>query len=525
MAEISGLTVGVVSLGIQVCKGLISYYTQFRNAGEDIKDVVISIEGLQATLKTLELVKTRTVDPNNAISKQAEKAMKDCNDGLNRLDTMRRKCLDIKLAGNLQDKIKHAKNRLFWPFRKDTLNDIQNVVDRLQENLQLAVQLLGIDIEDQHHRELSNLIVTKSDGIDNHLGNQDAVIQGIHTDISNLHISQKQQSASAALQYQSHTSMLSSHTASLQGIQGGVSGLSVSLQDHEASMNLQLATQNSLLVSQTANLKDAIDVLIKSNQTQQSLLVRQLDAGLDTLRQDIRDQLRGPPQIQPISQEEILNSFSNQCSPFQRRLRTYNNAITGLPKTNGTTCTCLIRGQRTWSRRRGWIFSTISRSFYSHAPECLQFSHSDFSVEIEKEFKVLSWWCLSIGFSKSREVGKMKMYPSISFRSMVSRDSPSFQPFIEAENWIYDEFWGYRSKSEMIDLFSNLVKSVRQSIEEGKARPTDTLPDGSTLMHSAIELTFPLRSHLHHDQDVFDDFLISLIGLGVPTNEADDDGR
>jgi hypothetical protein len=54
MADVLGLVVGVVSLGIQVSQGLISYYRDFRGQEEEISGLSTRLETLKKTLLVLE---------------------------------------------------------------------------------------------------------------------------------------------------------------------------------------------------------------------------------------------------------------------------------------------------------------------------------------------------------------------------------------------------------------------------------------------------------------------------------------
>jgi hypothetical protein len=147
MADLAGAVVGITSLGIQVCEHLIRYYTDFRSFDDDIDAVVKRIEGLKANLKVLELIKHRVAlptDPNDVVLKQARETSDACEQGLRKLDVMLRRCGQTHIAGNWQDKVKLVRKKLYWPFKKDTLMELQDTVDRLQENLHLAVQMLGM---------------------------------------------------------------------------------------------------------------------------------------------------------------------------------------------------------------------------------------------------------------------------------------------------------------------------------------------------------------------------------------------
>jgi hypothetical protein len=51
--SVAGSAVGVASLGIRVCQGLISYYQDWKSQDDDIKAAVRSLEDLEQTLELL----------------------------------------------------------------------------------------------------------------------------------------------------------------------------------------------------------------------------------------------------------------------------------------------------------------------------------------------------------------------------------------------------------------------------------------------------------------------------------------
>lgn len=51
--SVAGSALGVVSVGIQVCQGLLSYYNAWRSYNSQISHCYNTIEGLNATLENL----------------------------------------------------------------------------------------------------------------------------------------------------------------------------------------------------------------------------------------------------------------------------------------------------------------------------------------------------------------------------------------------------------------------------------------------------------------------------------------
>lgn len=52
--SLAGTAIGVVSLGLSVCQGLISYYSTFRDCPRDAANMLEKLEGLKDVLEVLE---------------------------------------------------------------------------------------------------------------------------------------------------------------------------------------------------------------------------------------------------------------------------------------------------------------------------------------------------------------------------------------------------------------------------------------------------------------------------------------
>ena len=57
--SIAGTAVGITSLDIQTCQGLIKYYVQFRGYHEDIDVVITHLEIVETILKALDAVQKK----------------------------------------------------------------------------------------------------------------------------------------------------------------------------------------------------------------------------------------------------------------------------------------------------------------------------------------------------------------------------------------------------------------------------------------------------------------------------------
>ncbi|KAJ5922331.1 hypothetical protein N7516_010034 [Penicillium verrucosum] len=136
--ELAGTAVGIISLGLQVCQGIVSYSQTWRRYDEEIQNARNKAKALRMLLKTLrdtieELQQTR---PEVAADLE-EKAM-----------SMRS---SIEKPKKIVDRFKPAQSEAFpdkvraqlkkgvYYFQKDTLQDVQNHLDQIQNVLQTSL--------------------------------------------------------------------------------------------------------------------------------------------------------------------------------------------------------------------------------------------------------------------------------------------------------------------------------------------------------------------------------------------------
>lgn len=132
----AGTAVGIVSLGLQVCQGLISYYDKWKSFDEDIIRIHGKLDGLRKTLENLEKEHLPKLKDSNtkAVDDVNEKIL-SCDDSIRKLKAVLEKCHSSHLANSVQGKTYKLFQRFCYPFKKDTLHELNVSVTSLQENL------------------------------------------------------------------------------------------------------------------------------------------------------------------------------------------------------------------------------------------------------------------------------------------------------------------------------------------------------------------------------------------------------
>jgi hypothetical protein len=145
--SVTGSAVGVISLGLTVCQGLLAYYGQFKAFHEQIDEVTDRMAALESILKALQHVLI-----NASVLSMCETApsatvaidsILKCYDGLNKLGRMVEKCDATKSTRNSTGHNKQI-SRLLYPFRRETLMALTETMSCLQANLNTSLQLLNM---------------------------------------------------------------------------------------------------------------------------------------------------------------------------------------------------------------------------------------------------------------------------------------------------------------------------------------------------------------------------------------------
>ncbi|OAL29270.1 hypothetical protein AYO22_02164 [Fonsecaea multimorphosa] len=138
---------GVVSLGLTVCQGLVSYLSDFKGQAQYVDSLTQKVENLQNCLTLLEqglpLWKVRF--PYTA--PQIQQHIIACDPSL--------KVLKTKLSGFKQkqgpslrrDKLHDFAQKAAFPFRKPAIAELSGIIDGLQQNLNTVLLIVGLYVE------------------------------------------------------------------------------------------------------------------------------------------------------------------------------------------------------------------------------------------------------------------------------------------------------------------------------------------------------------------------------------------
>lgn len=139
-----GTAVGIASFGIQICQGLLWYYDAWKGYDSDISTAHESITDLSKTLTLLKGTLEQEVD--NERIKRVDTCVRSCEDALWGLENKRRSLQNYGQPEGLRQRMLSGLQRSWYPFRKETLQALKITISDVQKRLELALQVLQLEI-------------------------------------------------------------------------------------------------------------------------------------------------------------------------------------------------------------------------------------------------------------------------------------------------------------------------------------------------------------------------------------------
>ncbi|KAI9691616.1 MAG: hypothetical protein M1822_007687 [Bathelium mastoideum] len=161
--SVTGTAVGVMSLGIQVCQGLVKYYQGWEVQDKEIKETLENLSREQEILQSLHGT-FRKQQPGFSTSKtEVETCILQTKSEFMKLEGMLHKCQQTSLPSDTWGRIDNVKESLLYPFRRDTVCNMKSVVTEIGRVLALAIHHLQLELSYEQRQELTFLLNTISD--------------------------------------------------------------------------------------------------------------------------------------------------------------------------------------------------------------------------------------------------------------------------------------------------------------------------------------------------------------------------
>lgn len=141
MADLAGSIVGITSLGIQVCQGLVSYLQSIEGRHQSLEDGSREVQQLASIFCSLR----RILPQLNHSQIQSAGYIRTCvAESEEKLLNFQQELLKIRgphASSSTKSKMKETGRRLAYPFREGKLKSLHTSLKSLLENIQLALNV------------------------------------------------------------------------------------------------------------------------------------------------------------------------------------------------------------------------------------------------------------------------------------------------------------------------------------------------------------------------------------------------
>jgi ankyrin repeat domain-containing protein 50 len=144
---------GIISLGIEVSKGLIAFYSKSKNQDESVARTVHKLDNLLSTLEGLDqILRHRNLKENEVAQlRNVEDTIDSCREIVAELQFELDKFSNSPEKG-IQAVFKRAGRKLTYPFRESTLQKLDEDIGEFRNNILVALSVLQVkhidDIQD-----------------------------------------------------------------------------------------------------------------------------------------------------------------------------------------------------------------------------------------------------------------------------------------------------------------------------------------------------------------------------------------
>ncbi|KAJ6150552.1 hypothetical protein N7471_001751 [Penicillium samsonianum] len=136
---------GFLSLGIQVTQTLVDFYSAYKSRDNEVAKITQNIENLQSAFRSLEIeVQQRQIRADaDELLQEVDKATQRCQEILQELQIECQKLYNDSVPG-FEGRVRVAGRRAAYPFRKSTMQKIDEDITTIRENLSFALSVLQL---------------------------------------------------------------------------------------------------------------------------------------------------------------------------------------------------------------------------------------------------------------------------------------------------------------------------------------------------------------------------------------------
>jgi uncharacterized coiled-coil protein SlyX len=140
---VAGSVVGIISLSIQISQGLLKFYRSWKDQDSVVSDICVSLESLSETLTIMLTAIQPPAKYDKIVKNNVEENIDRMSGTLKKLEYELKKIQGTETPKpGARATMRHHIRRAFYPFKEETLNQLQRAVAEARSNLDLALQML-----------------------------------------------------------------------------------------------------------------------------------------------------------------------------------------------------------------------------------------------------------------------------------------------------------------------------------------------------------------------------------------------
>jgi hypothetical protein len=134
---------GLLSLGIQVTKTLVDFYSAYKDQTPAVATTMLKLENLLGILRSLDSAVQNRQPQRDALLQEIDKAAVECRGVIKELED---ECQKFKKdpSLSLKGRIQVAGHRATYPFRQSTLQKLEEIIGEIRGTLSLALNVLQL---------------------------------------------------------------------------------------------------------------------------------------------------------------------------------------------------------------------------------------------------------------------------------------------------------------------------------------------------------------------------------------------
>ncbi|ETR99802.1 hypothetical protein M419DRAFT_25941 [Trichoderma reesei RUT C-30] len=435
---------GIASSGVQACSAIATYINALKHRDEDLASIGRQAQALESVFQALSQSLTEdSSDPStSSAAAQVSSSMQTCEAELNSLKQLIARFSDsLQPNARPQDKILQQATKLKYPMRKPDISRIQTSLGVITENLNLALQNLGL--------RYSQLAISKLRGLEE-----------------------------AAAQASTSLDAIGSSVSALEGLVSPLKEQIPALQSAVATISPLVNRQSDL---QLAKIQELHSQSAQSNDALSECMIGvhvKLDGLLDRFQQHFTTAsaaVDGPDTrmsvYKLVSRPASLASLCGSLDDISQKATSTISALQGTPTVNANSCPCRQRLVRRSKRVSLWSWGLWDDEVitFKHLKGCQYFNSNGDERSRLRGIKLAGFLknAIIITFYTSTGAGGHSLGANIEFYATVDREtSPAFRVMCVLE------------ACAPTQKLENLFK-------EGKAGAKDVDSSNQSLLHAA----------------------------------------